>query len=192
MPVKKSNILVKLIIDSREQNIAWLSKFKFDKKYSTEKIMISGYETHTPFKCLDSNGKKITTSTGDVGIMFSLDEGETWNHTNLAIELKRDSDMSSTLYSSWKRFTAELDRAEKYGLDFYILYNQSTNAMKDHFAKLKVMKKINFYEKPEKVYYDRLIMIAKRGFPVIYTHEIPEVVKRVVKQYIKENRLQYK
>ena len=64
--------------------------------------------------------------------------------------------------------------------------------MKDHFANLKVMKKINFYEKPEKVYYDRLIMIAKRGFPVIYTHEIPEVVKRVVKQYIKENRLQYK
>ncbi|MGL5647015.1 MAG: hypothetical protein ACRDDY_04125 [Clostridium sp.] len=187
----KKNIMVKLIIDSREQKTEWVeSQFKFDKKYNSEKVMISGYEVHTPFKSLDKNGNKVNTSTGDVGIMYSLDNGDTWKECNLAIELKRDSDMNSTLYSSWKRFTAELQRAEDNGLDFYIVYNQSTREMQGHFAKLKVMKKISFYENPEATYYDRLIDVSKR-FPVIYTHEIHTVVRRIVKKYIKEKRLQY-
>jgi hypothetical protein len=191
MQIKKSNIRIKIICDSREKQLDWIEKhFKFDKKYLSDKMMIEGYEIHTPFKCLDKNGEKIKTSTGDCGIIYSIDEGETWNDANLAIELKRDSDMNSTLYSSWKRFSSELDRAEEHGLDFYIVYNQSTREMLDHFAKLKVMKRIKFYEKPESTYYDRLIDIAKR-VPVIYTHEIHVVVRRIIKNYVKQQRLQY-
>lgn len=191
MAKKKSNILVKLIIDSREKEISWLKRFKFDKKYSSEKIMIEGYEIHTPFKCLDGEGNKVKMSTADIGIMFSTDEGETWKETNLAIELKRDSDMSSTIYSNWDRFCSEVQRSKDYELDFYIVFNQSTKSMLEHFAKLKAMRKISVMSKPEKVYYDRYIELCDMNVKMIYTHDIPEVIKRIVKNYIKKNKLQY-
>lgn len=188
----KKNILVKIIIDSREKDLSFIEKqFKFDKKYASDKIMISGYEIHTPFKCLDKNGNEIKTSTSDCGIEYSLDDGITWHKTNLAIELKKDSDMSSTLYSNWKRFSAELDRAKEYGLDFYIIYNQSTKSMKEHFAKLKVMGRIPYAQNPEATYYDKLIEVS-RQVPLIYTHEIHVAIRRLIKNYIKENKLQYK
>lgn len=191
MAIKKQNILIKLIVDSREQDLKWIDKFKFDKKYSTEKIKIDRYEIQTPFKCIDCNGDNIKTSTGDIGIEYSLDEGLTWNKTTLSIELKRDSDFTSTLYSNWKRFSSELDRVKDYGLDFYIVYNQSTRQMDEHFDKLKSMKRIPYYATPKKVIYDKMLEISDMNIPLIYTHEIHEVVKRIIKHYVKKNKLQY-
>lgn len=191
MAKKKNNILVKIIVDSREKDNKWLEKFKFDKKYSSEKIKIMDYETRTPFKCLDSDGNLVKTSTGDIGIEYSLDEGITWFKTNLSIELKKDSDFTTTLYSSWKRFTAEIERVREYGLDFYLVYNQSTKQIHEHFDKLKSMKKISYYSSPEKVIYDRMLELGDLNITMIYTHEIYEVVKRIIKHHIKKNKLQY-
>lgn len=191
MAVKKQNILVKLIIDSREQDLSFLDKFKFDKKYSTEKIKIEGYEIQKPFKCLDSNGEIVKTSTADIGIEYSLDEGITWKKTNLAIELKKDSDFSSTIYSSWKRFSEEIKRAKEYELDFYLVYNQSTRQMHEHFDKLKSMKRIPYSASPQKVIYDRMLELGDLNVTMIYTHEIHEVLKRIIKYHIKKNKLQY-
>lgn len=191
MASKKNNILVKIIVDSREQDLSFLDKFKFDKKYSTEKIKIENYEIQTPFKCVDSNGKVLKQSTGDIGIEYSLDDGLTWNKTNLSIELKKDSDFSSTLYSSWKRFSKELDRVKEHELDFYIVYNQSTSKMHEHFDKLKSMKRIPYYATPHKVIYDRMLEIGDKNITMIYTHEIHEVIKRIIKHHIKKNKLQY-
>lgn len=191
MALKKSNILVKLIIDSREQDLSFLDKFKFDKKYSAEKIKIDGYDIHYPMKCLDKENNEIKTSTGDISIMFSLDEGLTWNKTNLSIELKKDSDFSSTIYSNWKRFSDEINRAKEYGLDFYIVYNQSTRQMHEHFDKLKSMKKIPYYATPHKVIYDRMLELGDLNITMIYSHEIHEIIKRIVKHHIKKNKLQY-
>lgn len=191
MAVKKQNILVKIIVDSREQDLSFLDKFKFDKKYSTEKIKIEGYEINTPFKCLDKDGAEIKVSTGDIGMEFSVDEGLTWNKTNLSIELKKDSDFTSTLYSNWKRFSAEIERANEYGLDFYLVYNQSTRQMHEHFDKLKSMKRIPYYTNPHKVVYDRMLELGDLNITMVYSHEIHEVIKRIVKHHIKKNKLQY-
>lgn len=187
----KKNIIIKLIVDSREQNLNYLEKFEFNKKFGTDKIKIESYEIKTPFKCLDKNGKEVKTSTGDLGIEYSLDNGETWNKTNLSIELKKDSDFSTTLYSSWKRFSNEIERAKEYGLDFYIIYNQSTRQMLECFEKLKYMKRLPIYAQPEKVIYDRMIELQDNGVKMIYTHQIEEVIKRIIKNYIKKNKLQY-
>lgn len=192
MSTKKQQVLVKLVVDSREQDNSWLNKFKFDKKFSTEKIKIDSYEMRTPFKCNNLDGNTIKTSTGDVGYEYSLDGGETWNKSNLSIELKKDEDFSSTLYSSYTRFTKEISRSKEYGLDFYIIYNQSTRQMHEHFDKLKNMRRIPYYSNPEKVVYDRMIELSDQGIPMLYTHEIHELVKRLVKHHIKKHKIQYK
>lgn len=191
MPTKKQNILVNLLVDSREKDLSFLDKFKFDKKYSSEKIKIEEYKMCYPMKCLDKNMNEINISTGDISIEYSLDDGLTWNKTNLSIELKKDSDFSSTLYSNWKRFSNELDRVKEHGLDFYIIYNQSTSKMHEHFDKLKSMKRIPYYATPHKVIYDRMLEIEDKNITMIYTHEIHEVIKRIIKHHIKKNKLQY-
>lgn len=185
----KKNVIVKIIVDSREKDNGWLEKFEFNKRFGSDKIKIEGYEVKT-FKCLDCNGDEIKTSTGDIGIEFSFD-GETWQKTNLAIELKRDSDFSTTLYSNWKRFSNEIERAKTHGLDFYVVYNQSSRKMMEDFERLKYMKRIPFYAKPHKVVYDKMIEMVDGGVKLIYTHQIEEVVKRIIKNYIKKNKIQY-
>lgn len=185
----KKNILVKIIVDTREKDLDWLDKFEFNKKFGADKIKIEGYEIKT-FKCLGSNGEQIKTSTGDIGIEYSLDNGETWNKTNLSIELKRGSDFSITLYSNWKRFSKEIERAKEYGLDFYMVYNQNSRTMIEDFDKLKYLKKIPFYAKPHKIVYDKMIELVDDGVKLIYTHQIEEVIKRIIKNYIKKNKLQ--
>lgn len=188
----KKPALIRIVIDSREQDLSWVNKFKFDKKFSSEKIKILDYIVCNPFKCLDCDGKKIKTSIGDIGYQYSLDGGITWCDTNLSIELKKGEDFSSTLYSSYKRFEQELKRAIEYKLDFYIVYNQSTKEMHEHFNKLKYMKKINMYSNPHKVIYDRMLEICDLKIPLIYTHEIHEVIKRIIKYHIKKYKIQYK
>lgn len=189
----KQKILIKIIVDSREKDLKWLSKFKFDKKYGTDKIMILDYEIRKPFKCLDYKNNEIHTSTGDIGIEYSLDDGLSWNKTNLSIELKRETDFSSTLYSSWTRFTNEIKRALEYKLDFCVIYNQSTKQMYEHFDKLKYMHRISKFSFPEKIVYDRMVELQKDyHIPMFYTHEIEEMVKRVIKHHIKQYKLQYK
>lgn len=186
----KKSIIIKLIVDSREQDLKYLEKFEFNKKFGSDKIKIESYEIRTPFKCLDKNGKDIKTSTGDIGIEYSFD-GIEWFKTNLSIELKKDADFSTTLYSNWKRFSNEIERAKEYGLDFYIIYSQSSKQMLENFEKLKYMKRIPFYAKPEKIIYDRMIELLDNGVKIIYTHQIEEVIKRIIKNYIKKNKLQY-
>lgn len=191
MQSKKKNILVRLIVDTREKNISFLEKFKFDTKYSSEKIKIQDYVIKT-FKCLDKNtNSSVKYSVGDVGIEYSLDDGETWNKTNLSIELKRGSDFSTTIYSNYKRFNKEIERAKEYGLDFYLVYNQTTATMKNEFDKLKYLKKIPMYMQPHKIVYDRMIELLDNGVKMIYTHEIEEVIKRIIKNHIKKYKLQY-
>lgn len=184
----KNKILIKVIIDSREKNIDWIKKFKFDKKFSSEKIKIENYEIKKPFKCSDSKGNTIKTSTGDVGIMYSIDDGKTWCNTNLSIELKKGSDFTTTLYSNWSRFTKEIKRAIDYNLDFYIVYNQSTRQMHEHFEKLKSFKRISFHSQHHKIIYDRMLELADDNITLFYTHEIHEVVKRIIKHHIKKIR----
>lgn len=186
--MKKKEIYIKLIIDTREKNTNWVDKFSFDKK-SKDKIIFEGYEIKV-FKPLSNEGKTIPTSTGDVGIEYSYDKNK-WHKTNLCIELKRDSDFSTTLYSNWKRFSNEIERAKEYGLDFYVVYNQSTRKMMENFERLKCMKRIPFYTKPHKVVYDKMIEMVDGGVKLIYTHQIEEVVKRIIKNYIKKNNIQY-
>lgn len=189
---KKNNILIKIVVDSREKNNTWIEDdFKFDKKYGSDKIKIEGYMTAYPMKCLDENGIEIGTSTGDISIIYSLDDGETWYKTNLSIELKKGTDFMSTLYSDYKRFKEEIKRAKEYGLDFYLVYNQSTRQMITDFNKLKYRKRISYNMKPEKVIYDRMIELVDNGVKLIYSHQIDEVIRRIIKCYIKKNKLQY-
>lgn len=186
----KQEIYIKILVDSREKDLSWLDKFKFDKKISNEKIQIIGYELREPFKALSNQGKKIPTSTGDVGISYSFDQ-DTWYDTTLSIELKKGEDFTTTLYSNWTRFKKEIERAKEYGLDFYLVYNQSTSKMYEHFDKLKTLRRIPYSVQAHKVVYDRMLELMDNNIPLFYTHEIHEVVKRIIKHYVKKHKLQY-
>lgn len=186
----KKTIYIRLLVDSREKSNNWLKAFKFDKKVKSDKIQFLDFVKVEPFKCLDKNNKRVKTSTGDIGFQYSFDNKE-WFDNNLSIELKKNEDFSSTIYSNWERFKKEIARSKKDGLDFYIIYSQTTRQMSQHFEKLKYMGKINYNQKPEKVVYSRMIELLDDNVKIIHSHEIHEVVKRIIKSYIKKNNLQY-
>jgi hypothetical protein len=176
MPIKK-HIDVILQIDTREKRLDYIKDFKFDKSYGTDRIKISGYEI-------------VTIKTGDIGFKFSLDGGETFNNSNLRIEIKQNEDIFNTLYSSWVRFKKELLRVIDEKLIFYIVCNWGFTDIKGHIKKLQLMKKMSYKTQPFKTFEDRYIDVVEK-VPIIQTDNIGETIRRIIKKHIVKNKLQY-
>ena len=180
--VAKKKIEIKLIYDTREKNPL---KIKLDKDFKSDKIKICEVQT----KCFKALGCK--TSTGDIGIEYKLDENSRWKKTKLSIELKRNSDIFSTLYSSIKRFNRELKRVDDYGLDFYILHNWSFDDIKAHIVKLQNMRKLGYNTQPFIVFLNNYLQIAQKYAIICCGNNFEMIVRRIIKNYIIKNKLQY-
>jgi len=181
----KQNIEIKIILDSRERDETLLKTIKMDKSFKSDKIKICQIEK----KCFKALGVK--TSTGDLGIEYRF-EGETrWKKTKLSIELKRDADIFSTLYSNIKRFRKELDRSDKYDLDFYILHNWTFNQIKEHIVKLQKKKRIGYKSQPFLTFLNNYLDVTKRCAVVNCGDNFEETIRRIIKIHILKNKLQY-
>lgn len=181
----KKKIDVRIIIDTRERNLDYIKDLKFDKDYGADKIKILDYKIET-VKCLST-----PTSTGDITIQYRFEGETTWKKTKLSIERKFDSDIFSTLYSSYKRFTNELNRADKYDLDFYIVHNWSFNDIKAHILRLQKMNKMSYKTQPYYVFLDRYLEISNKVAVVQCDDDFALVVRRIIKKFIKDKKLQY-
>ena len=178
----KRKIEVKIILDSREKTPP---KIKLDKKFGSDKIMICEVEQ----KCFKALGCK--TSTGDLGIEVRF-EGETkWRKTKLSIELKRQSDIVGTLYSSFKRFKNELIRADENSLDFWILHNWTFDDVQEHIKKLQAMRKMSYKTQPYYTFLNNYLDVAKQYGVVCCSDNFESTIRRIIKKHIVENKLQY-
>lgn len=185
---KKHNIEVKVIIDSREQITKWLDEFEFDNKYKSDKIMISSYET----KCFKADGASI--STGDIGIEIRLEGEKEWKKTKLSIERKLGSDIFGTLFMSEnvKRFHKEIDRGEEYGLQMYFLHDWDFIDVDNHIKRLQKLGKVGKKTRPDIVFRDNYINVSKRMACICCGGDFSGTIRRIIKNYIQSERLQYK
>lgn len=183
MAVKNKETMVKIIVDTREQDVSFVEKIKFDKEFDDSKIKICDVEVVTckPLGC--------STSTGDITIEISHDEGITWEKTKLCIELKKDRDFVTTLFSNWIRFKKELERAKEANLDFYILYNQTGDDIENCFKEWKYKNVTNRFT-AHNLIYDRMLSISTEyHVPLIHCGSIAVAIRRIIKHHIKKNKL---
>lgn len=181
---KKQEIEVKIIIDTREKDRTLEKTFTIDKRMGKDKIKIVGIER----KCFKALGCK--TSTGDLGVEYRLKGEKRWRKTKLSVELKRKSDIFSTLYSNMKRFNRELDRAENNELDFYILHDWNFTDIKTHISFLQRSKRLGYNTQPFFTFLNNYLTISKK-YPIICTDNFQETIRRIIKKHIKDYKLQY-
>ena len=193
--VKKS-LEVCLQIDNREQDTDYV-KGILDSRVNKDGIKITQVEYCT-VKPLDKNtGQPCKVSTGDISIKIrELGTDNEWIQTNLAIECKKNLDEFSSLYSkdSRTRLEAEVLRAKDYGLTFYFI---CTNSLSDTIAQIKKVPKLKTTN-CEVTHFEQLInfnrFLQEQGFDgiIISGKELAWTIRRLIKLYIKENKLQYK
>lgn len=183
---KKHNIEVKIVIDSKEKITDWLDDFEFDKTYKSDKVMISSYEQ----RCVKPLGCSVSTS--DLTIEYRLEGNKEWQKTKLATEIKRKGDLVNTLYSNMKRFKEELKRAEEAELEFYFLHDWDFEDARNHIKKLQAMKKMGYNTRPEITFESNYIHVSKRANCICCGRYFADAIRRIIKDFIKENRLQYK
>ena len=197
MAVKKvkKDLEILLLVDNREQDRSYINGI-LDSRINKDGIKISEVEYCT-VKPLDINtGLPCKTSTGDISIMFREKGSKSeWIPTNLAIECKKNLDEFSSMYSkdSRTRLEAEVLRAKEYGLKFYFV---CTNSLGDTIAQIKKVPKLKTTN-CEVTHFDQLInfnrFLQKQEFDgiIISGKELSWTIRRLIKLFIKENKLQY-
>ena len=193
---KKKNIAIKIIVDTREQDVSYI-KDCLDSRIGKDGIKIESYEIAT-VKPLDVNtGEPCKTSTGDITIMYrEKDTDNEWKLSNLAVELKKNLDILSSLLnaSNRERLQAECLRAKEYGLDFYFITTNSLDDTIKQIAKVPKLRATNC----EVTHFEQLCdynkLLADSGHnPIIVSGKsLAWSIRRVIKRHVKENKLQYK
>lgn len=185
----KNNIEVKVIIDTRERDISYL-KDLLDVRIKKDGIKLKESEVKT----CKPDGCKL--STGDITIEYRIkDSDEEWIKTKLCIELKKGGDNFSSIYlkANRDRLFREIGRAKEYGLDFYyVILDDMTETSK------KIKKIPKFRNKNVNVtYFNNYLKLEdelrNNGFrsPIISGNDLAWTIKRIIKQHIKEHKLQY-
>jgi hypothetical protein len=182
---KKQNIDIRIILDTREKDVSLMNKIKIDKDYCKDKIKISDIKIDT-VKPLG-----VITSTGDLTIEYKTDDN-IWKKTKLSIELKRGSDIFTTLFSNKKRFKNELERAKLYDLDFVVLHDWTFDDVKNHIKQLQGMRKIGYKSNPFLTYIENYLELSKDTTFICCGNNFEETIRRIIKKHIKNNKLQYR
>ena len=197
MAVKKvkKELEILLLVDNREQDRSYISGI-LDSRINKDGIKISEVEYCT-VKPLDINtGLPCKTSTGDISIMFrEKGSNSEWIPTNLSLEIKKKLDLFSSLYTKDNRVRLELeiDRAKDYGLDFYFICD---NSLADTISQIKKVPKLKMTN-CEVTHFDQLINLNRKlnecGFDglIVSGKELSWTIRRLIKLFIKENKLQY-
>ena len=192
----KKDIEIKLLCDNREQDRTYIKDI-LDSRINKDGIKITQVEYCT-VKPIDTNtGEPCKISTGDLSIVFrELGTDNEWIGTNLSIEVKKNLDEFSSLYSkeNRERLEAEVLRAKTYGLNFYFV---CTNSLGDTISQIKKVPKLKTTN-CEVTHFEQLIkfnrFLQEQGFDgiIISGKELSWTIRRLIKLYIKENKLQYK
>lgn len=192
----KKEIEIKLLIDSRECDVKYVNGV-LDSRIGKDGIKISEYEVCT-VKPLDVNtGKACKTSTGDIGFMYrEKGSNSEWTLSNFCIERKGGLDLFSSLYgkANNERLQKEILRAKDYGLSFYFVCD---NTLSDTIAQVKKVPKLKMTN-CENTHFEQLIkfnrFLTDNGFDgiIVSGKEIAWTIRRLVKKYVKDNKLQYK
>ena len=176
MAVKKQNIEVVLIIDSREKDLNFLKKLKFNKEFRSDKVKIMGHEIATvkPLNC--------KVSTGDITFKYRLEKGGEWFKSNLSIELKKKGDLYSTLMpkKNEERFYRELQRAKDANLDFCIITDVSFKEIDANIKKLKSMNRISKRVDHLNIFIEKYINLCET-YPVLMLDDV------YMPKFIREN-----
>jgi len=186
---KKQDIDVKLIIDSREQDISYI-KNVLDKRVGVDGIKIKEYEV----KAVKPNN--CHTSTGDITIEIKVKDSKMeYIPTKLCIELKKSGDNFSSLYlkTNKDRLFNEIKRANEYDLDFYFIITDDFTETINRIKKIPKFAKGNVENSYFEAYFkleDELIANNFRS-PIISGKDLAWTIRRVIKRFIKENKLQY-
>lgn len=187
---KKKDIEVTWIIDSREQDIKY-TKDLVDSRISKDGIKFVGIET----RAVKPNGCKV--STGDVTIVYrEKDSNSEWIETSFCLELKKTTDVFSSLYmaNNRDRLFAEIDRAKENELDFYFIVTDDFGSINKAIQKIPKFRNTNAHN----THFENVMKLQEKlhecGFNGILTSgsDLSWLIRRLAKYHIKKNKLQYK
>ena len=188
--VKKKDIEVTWIIDSREQDIKY-TKDLVDSRIGKDGIKFVGIET----RAVKPNGCKV--STGDVTIVYrEKDSNSEWIETSFCLELKKTTDVFSSLYmaNNRDRLFAEIDRAKENELDFYFIVTDDFGSINKAIQKIPKFRNTNAHN----THFENVMKLQEKlhecGFNGILTSgsDLSWLIRRLAKYHIKKNKLQYK
>lgn len=185
----KSEIDVKIIYDTREQDIGYIKYIKLDKRRSKDGIKIISCERAIckPHGCLKS--------TGDLTYMYKLKGSDEWIQSSFAIELKKGMDLFSSLYTkeNFVRLKKEIDRAVDAKLQFFFVVTDSVYQTRKGLDKVKKVSR-----NADTIYFGKLLelnkYLTKSGFDSIITtgrskDTLAFCIRRLVKDNIKKMKL---
>ena len=183
------NIDVIVQYDSKEQDLNYLKTIKIDSRRNKDGVKIIGLER--------TNVKPLGTTVGTSDISFKWcfeDNQEEWFQSNLAAEIKKGTDAMSSIYTkaSYDRLIREFERGIKVNLDMYYLV---TDNMTELNRKINAIRKFN--DNTCKIFFSNYLKLTtylqENKIPMICTgSDIGWVIRRVIKENIKKNKLNYK
>lgn len=182
------NIDIKIIYDTREKNTEYIDKFEVDKRRRKDGTKIIEVERNT-VKPLGA-----TKSTGDLTYEYRIDDGE-WIKSSLSIELKRDLDMFTSIYTktNYDRLIREITRAKEYDLDFYFISDTPIDLLVEkvkkmesnpRIKKIKYNSNIIFLNKYLKLNEDIVDIGYKQGI-LCSGKDVWSLIRRLIKNNLK-------
>lgn len=186
----KSPIDIKVVIDTREQNVEY-TKDILDKRRGSDGIKLTEIEVKT----CKPNGMKV--SSGDV--TFEYREAESngeWIESKFVLEIKKGTDILTTLFTkeSRERFYRELDRIKEEDLDFYMISTDDCETITKAIKKIPKFRntstEITHFENFMNLQ-DKLLEMNFRGVIISGKNDLGWVVRRLIKRHVIKNKLQY-
>jgi hypothetical protein len=184
----KHNIDIIIQYDTRENNIDYIDDIRIDKRRAVDGIKILGIER----VCVKPDNCKI--STGDITFKYRLEGSVDWKQSNLAIELKKGTDIMSSTYlkKNRERLYDEINRAKQYKLDFYLLITDDITKLNN---KINLIRRFN--DKACIITFNNLLKLDDflifNGFRACLCvgDDIGWTIRRLIKNNIVKNKLMY-
>jgi len=183
----KYNVDIIIQIDTREKNLDYLSQMPIEKRRRKDGIKIIGKE-------ITAVKPKGNLSYGDISFKYRLEGDRNWRQANFCIEIKKGTDQFSTIYmkKNYDRLLKELDKAVDNNTKMYYVVTDDIQSLN---RKIMYIRKFNentcktFFTKHLKLLDD----LQKRNIKFIVAgNDLGFVIKRLIKDYVTKNKLQYK
>ena len=177
---------VKIIYDTREQDVGYIKYIKLDRRRGKDGVKFISCERALckPHGC--------TMSTGDVTYAWKLKDDSEWIQSSFSIELKKGMDLFSSLYTkpNFDRLKNEIDRASVAELDFYFVVTDSLYQTRKSLVKLKKVGR-----NADTIYFGKLLeldrYLSKNNFNGIITtgrsgDTLGFTIRRLIKASVKK------
>lgn len=138
----------------------------------------------------------IKYSTTDLSILYRKKGNKEWIETNLGIEIKKGIDSLSSIYTAENRdrLYFEIDRASAYGMTMYFVITDTIEDIRKKASSLPMLKD----KHADSVYFKELVKLNRKlnseGFDGVIVSGydgLAFVLKRIIKMYVQDNKLNY-